>query len=222
MKMKTTMKRISAAAAKVAVALAVVFGAAMPALAATKKGWKGSGDRYWTTSGNWKDISANADGYFLRGGEGTTLDDTKRTIRFNKSTSISIKVTVESAGTSASHPYSFLADADGYGLTTSANFDVGTWKAGHLAVKRGTYQCNQLNVGGGDGTSGDVVVIGGNGNNATVTANGKVAINKETVRVKAKGKLICKNWAAAGNTDNNTPLSRIFAKEEMATLLKVA
>jgi len=62
-----------AAAAKAAVVFALAFGAAMPASAATKKGWKGSGDRYWTTSGNWKDISANADGYFLRSGEGTTL-----------------------------------------------------------------------------------------------------------------------------------------------------
>ena len=201
--MKTTMRRICAAAAKAAVALAVVFCAATPASAATKKGWKGSGDRYWTTDGNWANISANADGYFLRNGEGTTLDDTKRTIRFNKSTSISIKVSVESAGTSASNPYSFLADGDGYGLTTSVNFDVGTWKVGHLAIKRGTYQCNQLNVGGGTGT-GDLLVVGGSDNNATLTATGKVAINKETVRVKAKGKLICNNWAAAGNTDNNT------------------
>ena len=189
--------------AKTCLAAALTLGA-MTALAATRKGWKGSDDRYWTTIDNWKDISQKTDGYFLRGGEGTTLDDTKRTIRFKQSTPISVKVSVESASTSASHPYSFLADADGYGLTTSANFDVGTWEAGHLAVKRGTYQCNQLNVGGGDGTSGDVVVIGGNGNNATVTATGKVAINKDTVRVKAKGKLICQYWAAAGNTDNNT------------------
>ena len=180
------------------------FAAAQTAQAATKKGWMGSGDRYWTTSGNWKDISANADGYFLRSGEGTTLDATKRTILFNQSTSISIKISVESAGTSASVPYVFLADSDSYGLTTSGNFDVGTWKAGHLAIQRGTFKCNQLNVGGGDATSGDVLVIGGSGNNATVTATGKVSINKETVQVKGDGKLICQSWAAAGNTDNNT------------------
>ena len=180
------------------------FAAAQTAQAATKKGWKGTGDRYWTTDGNWANISANADGYFLRNGEGTTLDATKRTILFNQSTSISVKISVENAGTSVSVPYVFLADSDNYGLTSSANYDVGTYKVGHLAIQRGTFKCSQLNVGGGVGTSGDVLVIGGSGNNATVTATGKVAINKETVQVKEKGMLICQSWAAAGNTDNNT------------------
>ena len=182
---------------------AIALGAAMPALAATKKGWKGSDDRYWTTDGNWKTISAKADGYFLRSGEGTTLDATKRTILFNQSTSISIKISVEDANTSTSVPYVFLADDDSKGLTSSGRLDVGTWKAGHLAIQCGTYEFSEVNVGGGTGT-GDLLVIGGSGNNATVTATGKVTINKETVRVLANGKLICQGLAAAGTTDNNT------------------
>ena len=181
----------------------IALAASQTALAATKKGWKGSGDRYWTTDGNWANISAKADGYFLRGGEGESLDATKRTILFSAATSIKIKISVESAGTKTSDPYVFLADSDNYGLKTSGHWDVGTYKVGHLAVQRGTYQCNQLNVGGGSGT-GDLLVIGGSGNNATVTATGKVSINTQTVQVKGKGKLICQSWAAAGNTDNNT------------------
>ena len=182
---------------------AIALGAATPALAATKKGWNGSDDRYWTTDGNWKNIKAKADGYFLRSGEGTTLDATKRTILFNQSTSISIKISVEDANTSTSVPYVFLADDDSKGLTSSGNLDVGTWKAGHLAIQRGTYEFSDVNVGGGSGT-GDLLVIGGSGNNATVTATGKVSIKSETVQVKEKGKLICQGLAAAGNTDNNT------------------
>lgn len=177
---------------------------AQMAQAATKKGWKGSGDRYWTTDGNWANISATTDGYFLRQGEGESLDATKRTILFSTSTSISIKVSIENAGTSDLVPYVFLADNDSNGLTTSGNFDIGIYKVGHLAIQRGTFECNKLNVGGGAGGTGDLLVIGGSGNNATVTAKDKVSINKETVQVKGNGKLICQSWAAAGNTDNNT------------------
>ena len=196
----------------------IVLCSAQMAQAATKKGWKGSGDCYWTTDGNWADISATADGYFLRNGEGESLDATKRTILFNEGTSISIKVSVEKAGTSTSVPYVFLADSDDCGLTTSGNFDVGTYKVGHLAIQRGTFKCKQLNVGGVEGTgTGDLLVIGGSSSKATVTATGKFSINKETVQVKENGRLICQNWAAAGNTDNYTGTLVIDGGEVQST-----
>ena len=184
-----------------ALSLTVALGAAMPALAATRYEWNGTSDLYYTTSACWSKMDTKSNDRFFRS-KPSSAD--KKTVKFNATTSISYKLSVESAGTSASAPYIFLADDDSKGLTSSGKLDVGTYNVGHLAIQCGTYKFSEVNVGGGSGTSGNVLVLGGSGNNATVTATGKVAINKETVQVKEKGKLICETWAAAGNSDNNT------------------
>ena len=180
-------------------AAAIALGAATPALA-TRYEWNGTSDLYYTTSECWSSMTGSGNDRFLRK-KPSSAD--KKTVKFNTTTSISYKLSVENADTSASEPYIFLADDDSKGLTSSDRLDVGTYRAGHLAIQCGTYEFSEVNVGGGTGT-GDLLVIGGSGNNATVTATGKVSINSETVRVLANGKLICQGLAAADNTDNNT------------------
>ena len=167
---------------------------------ATRYEWNGTGDLYYTTSGNWTKMTGNGNDRFLR----SKPDSAKKTVKFNTNTSISYKLSVESAGTSSSSPYIFQADSDTTGLSSSGNLEVGTYKVGHLSIQCGKFQFNQVNVGGGNGTSGDVLVIGGSDNNATLTATGKVSINNEKVLVKTNGKLICKGWMAAGNADNKS------------------
>ena len=102
----------------------------------------------------------------MRSGEGSALDATKRTILFNKVNEESVRVTIESAGTSDDIPYVFLADTDDYGLTLKADFEVGNYKVGHLHVKRGIYQGYALKVGNGSNTGNVPLVIGGDENKA--------------------------------------------------------
>lgn len=162
---------------------------------ATRYEWNGSGNLYWTTDGNWSSMSGSGNKRFLR----SKAAEGKRTVKFNAATSIDYDLSVESAGTSDSAPYIFLADNDSYGLTSSGVLDVGTYKVGHLAIQRGTYQCATLNTGNGAGTSGNVLVIGGAGYNASLTSTGNTSINKDTLKVSAKGTFASNGDMYVGN-----------------------
>ncbi len=163
---------------------------------ATRYEWNGSGNLYWTTDGNWSSMSGSGNKRFLR----SKAAEGKRTVKFNAATSIDYDLSVESAGTSDSAPYIFLADNDSYGLTSSGVLDVGTYKVGHLAIQRGTYQCATLNTGNGAGTSGNVLVIGGAGYNASLTSTGNTSINKDTLKVSAKGTFASNGDMYVGNS----------------------
>ena len=184
------------------------FAAVQMVQAATKKGWTAGGaDRYWDTSGNFKNISATKDGYYLRSGEGSALDATKRTILFNKVNEESVRVTIESAGTSDDIPYVFLADTDDYGLTLKADFEVGNYKVGHLHVKRGIYQGYALKVGNGSNSGNVPLVIGGDENKAKMKltySSAAVLLNKGTTKVLANGTLESTGRFKVGTTSGQT------------------
>ena len=77
-------------------------------------------------------------------------------------------------GTST-EPVVFIAKDAAYGLTSTAELNIGTDLDGCLQINSGTYQFG-----------------------------GRVSINNGILRVSANGKIICKDWAAAGYKDNYT------------------
>jgi len=179
----------------------LMFAAVQTAQAAQSYDWYPQGsDLYYTTSANWKKKDTASNGRFFRNYAATN----KRTVLFNANTTITYDLSVESAATTDSAPYIFRANDDSKGLTSSGSLSAGTMNAGHLAIQRGTYQFQKLFVGGHKSTTGNVLVIGGSGNNATVTNLSNVSIAKDTMQVKAKGKLICRTWAVVGSEEGKT------------------
>ena len=123
----------------------------------------------------------------------------KRTVKFKENTQIAYELSVESAGTSDSAPYIFLADNDDCGLTSSAKIQVGTYKVGHLAIRRGTFEFNTLDVGSGSGTSGNVLVLGGAGHKVSLNSTGNTQVNKDTFKVSANASFSCNDLKVGPN-----------------------
>lgn len=115
----------------------------------------------------------------------------KRTVKFKENTQIAYELSVESAGTSDSAPYIFLADNDDCGLTSSAKIQVGTYKVGHLAIRRGTFEFKTLDVGNGSGTSGNVLVLGGAGHKVSLNSTENTQVYKDTFKVSANASFSC-------------------------------
>ena len=75
-------------------------------------------------------------------------------------------------GTTAEDPIVFLADEDGYGLTTTSRLDAGQYKNGHLDIQRGTFTCKYIEIGNGGSTVDCLIKVGGSGHNASLTVDG--------------------------------------------------
>lgn len=123
----------------------------------------------------------------------------KRTVKFKENTQIAYGLSVESAGTSDSAPYIFLADNDDCGLTSSAKIQVGTYKVGHLAIRRGTFEFNTLDVGSGSGTSGNVLVLGGAGHKVSLNSTGNTQVYKDTLKISANASFSCNDLKVGAN-----------------------
>ena len=191
--MKMSIERIATA---MAVVLAAVFCPVISAHA-SRYDWNGSGDGYWTTSANWTKMDDTSNDRFFRSLANT---EAKRTVKFKTAASLGYTVSVENTGTATSDsaPYLFIADSDAYGFTTTASLNVGWWKAGHLAVRRGTFQSATVNVGNVDNTGSYPLAIGGTDNKATVKTTGNISIRMGTVKVLSNGTLSSGNILTIG------------------------
>ena len=175
--------------------VALLFGA-NSAWSATRYEWQGTAsDLYYTTSGNWSKMDTKSDNRFFR----SKAAADKRTVKFKENTQIAYELSVESAGTSDSAPYIFLADNDDCGLTSSARIQVGTYKVGHLAIRRGTFEFNTLDVGNGSGTSGNVLVLGGAGHKVSLNSTGNTQVFKDTFKVSANASFSCNDLKVGPN-----------------------
>ena len=177
--------------------IAFLFGA-NSAWAATRYEWQGTAsDLYYTTSGNWYKMDTRSDNRYFR----SRAKADKRTVKFKENTQIAYELSVESADTSDSAPYIFLADNDDCGLTSSAKIQVGTYHVGHLAIRRGTFEFNTLDVGSGSGTSGNVLVLGGAGHKVSLNSTGNTQVCKDTFKVSANASFSCNDLKVGPNGD---------------------
>ena len=130
-----------------------------------------------------------------------------KTVKFSEQTSLgdNIVSVQHETGTTAEDPIVFLADEDGYGLTTTSRLDAGQYKNGHLDIQRGTFTCKYIEIGNGGSTVDCLIKVGGSGHNASLTVDGG---NSQCYRGKllvgAKGVFSFNAYFNIGNLSGKT------------------